>query len=59
MLISIETLVHFQCIKCNKWWSIGDAPILQKYNWFCPWCGYENILKPDITENILTIGEHL
>ncbi len=35
---SIERLNHFRCIDCNKWWSIGDAPI-EKVEWYCPWCG--------------------
>ncbi len=35
---SVEKLNHFRCIDCNKWWSIGDAPI-EKTEWFCPWCG--------------------
>jgi PHP family Zn ribbon phosphoesterase len=37
-----ETIIHFICDKCNKWWSISDAPIDEKYDWFCPWCGHEN-----------------
>jgi hypothetical protein len=35
---AIEELHHFQCGKCKKWWTIGDAPKAKK-NWFCPWCG--------------------
>lgn len=38
----IEKLSHFLCDKCNKWFSIGDAPE-DKKNWFCPWCGCELI----------------
>ena len=34
---STETLVHFQCPACNKWWSIGDADPTRRY--YCPWCG--------------------
>lgn len=41
---SIELLHHFQCIFCNKWWSVGDAPD-DKDKWFCPWCGKENTYK--------------
>ena len=41
---SIELLYHFQCIFCNKWWSIGDAPE-DKAKWFCPWCGKKNNYK--------------
>ncbi len=35
---SIETLTHFNCPHCTKWWSIGD-PDVEKTAWFCPWCG--------------------
>jgi PHP family Zn ribbon phosphoesterase len=38
---SVETLHHFSCGKCKKWWSIGDAP-KEKTEWFCPWCGEGN-----------------
>jgi len=38
---SVETLHHFMCSSCNKWWSIGDAPESKK-DWFCPWCGEKN-----------------
>lgn len=39
---SLEVLSHFWCRHCEKWWSIGDAP-LEKKDWFCPWCGRSNI----------------
>lgn len=39
MSYSIEKLVHFNCDGCNKWWSVGDAPIETKKVWTCPWCG--------------------
>lgn len=39
--ISKETLYHFSCKECHKWWSIGDAPE-DKKDWFCPWCGKSN-----------------
>jgi ribosomal protein S27AE len=35
---AVEHLNHFQCGKCKKWWTIGDAP-KKKKEWFCPWCG--------------------
>ena len=35
--ISLEKISHFRCGKCNKWWSIADAP--KRDAWFCPWCG--------------------
>ncbi|MFH1610836.1 MAG: hypothetical protein ABIA91_03000 [Patescibacteria group bacterium] len=37
---SIEKISHFQCGKCKKWWTIGDASEKKK-KWFCPWCGLE------------------
>ncbi len=36
--VSVEKLSHFQCVNCNKWWGIGDAPE-DKKEWYCPWCG--------------------
>lgn len=36
--ISKETLTHFNCSSCKKWWSIGDFPKTKK-TIFCPWCG--------------------
>jgi len=47
MLTSLEKLIHFQCDHCEKWWSIGDAPIEEKKEWFCPWCGEKNHISPD------------
>lgn len=41
---SIETLFHFKCGSCLKWWSIGDP---KKTGWntkkalFCPLCGHK------------------
>lgn len=39
---SIEKLYHFRCCSCGMWWSIGDAPIESKAEWFCPWCGVKS-----------------
>ncbi|MCB0277468.1 MAG: hypothetical protein KDI06_21825 [Calditrichaeota bacterium] len=36
---SEELLTHFNCEKCRKWWSIGDAP-RDRESWYCPWCGH-------------------
>lgn len=41
MITKKEILIHFMCEYCNKWWSIGDAPIDTKKKWYCPWCGKE------------------
>lgn len=39
-----EQLSHFSCATCEKWWTIGDAPV-DKTDWYCPWCGEKNIYK--------------
>ena len=41
MLRSLEKIHHFKCKFCDKWWSVGDAPVSKKI-WFCAWCGKEN-----------------
>ncbi|MEX2405664.1 MAG: hypothetical protein WD579_03625 [Candidatus Paceibacterota bacterium] len=42
---SQETLTHFRCGKCDKWWSIGDAKNVEKKEWYCPWCGVRQTMK--------------
>lgn len=34
---SIETLYHFRCTDCDKWWSIGDFKPCKHL--ICPHCG--------------------
>ena len=42
---TIETLYHFSCEKCKKWWSIGD-PFWASYKTMtCPHCGKESKLE--------------
>ena len=42
---TIETLYHFSCEKCKKWWSIGD-PFWSSYKTMtCPHCGEESKLE--------------
>ena len=41
---SVERLNHFRCAKCDKWWSVGDAPE-DKTEWHCPWCGQKQEFK--------------
>lgn len=41
-MTSLEVLSHFSCGKCSKWWSIGDAVLEDRTDWFCPWCGILN-----------------
>lgn len=36
-MFTIESLYHFNCSYCKKWFSIGDSA---KRELFCPWCGY-------------------
>lgn len=40
---SVEKLYHFNCAKCQKWWSVADAdhnvPPANR-RWYCPWCGH-------------------
>jgi hypothetical protein len=38
---SIETLWHFNCSCCGKWWSIGDYQLCEKSKITCPHCGTE------------------
>jgi len=33
-----ESLSHFSCGYCRKWWAIGDMS-QKKTKWHCPWCG--------------------
>lgn len=42
---SLETLTHFQCGTCTKWWAIGDV-LPNKHDWYCPWCGQQQSTKP-------------
>jgi rubrerythrin len=43
--VAIEFLSHFRCSKCDKWWSIGDAILEDRKDWFCPWCGVKNTFE--------------
>lgn len=42
MAYSIEKLTHFKCDACEKWWTIGDAPMDRSY--YCPWCGVSQVI---------------
>lgn len=44
MKVSVEHLYHFNCDRCQKWWSIGDFPWGSQSSLWCPWCGHENEL---------------
>ena len=53
--VSKEILYHFNCGKCNKWWSIADYHLLSKdvpknnkkvLNLLtCPHCGHNEEIK--------------
>lgn len=36
---SSEILVHFRCMECNKWWTIGDYVFVPNATIICPHCG--------------------
>lgn len=38
--VSIEILVHFQCLSCEAWWSVGDYD--SEVPLFCPGCGIKH-----------------
>ena len=44
-VMSVEILSHFKCDGCNGWWSIGDAVLEDRADWFCPWCGMKNTFE--------------
>ena len=62
---SKETLYHFNCGKCDKWWSIADYHLLSNNvpkkeemvpnSIICPHCGHEEqveyIYKSNETSN--------
>ena len=43
---SIETLWHFSCEACGKWWSIGDHQAHDKQELTCLHCGTKGELAP-------------
>ncbi len=43
---SKEILYHFNCGKCNKWWTIADHHLLVNDNKItCPHCGHKDVTK--------------
>jgi DNA-directed RNA polymerase subunit RPC12/RpoP len=43
---SKEILYHFNCGKCNKWWTISDHHFLSKEGLIlCPHCGHKEEVK--------------
>jgi DNA-directed RNA polymerase subunit RPC12/RpoP len=39
---SIETLYHFRCTNCLRWWSVGDFQVQQQLT--CPFCSMRSVL---------------
>ena len=51
---SEETIHHYQCRTCEKWWSIGAPPTPPKQQ-FCPWCGVmQDFAESSVDEKIDT-----
>jgi DNA-directed RNA polymerase subunit RPC12/RpoP len=43
---SIETLWHFGCGICGKWWSIGDHQMTKPSDGLtCPHCGVKQAVR--------------
>jgi DNA-directed RNA polymerase subunit RPC12/RpoP len=42
---AVETLYHFKCSKCEKWWSISNWTPKDAIN--CPECGLKAPVIPD------------
>ena len=38
---SKEILYHFNCGKCNKWWSVSDYHLLSNKVIICPHCEHK------------------
>lgn len=52
--LSKETLYHFRCKECDRWWSIADPPEEPK-ELYCPWCGVKQNFEPQLnTGGIMT-----
>ncbi len=50
---SIETLYHFHCEVCTKWWSIGDHQIdpYHPLEMTCPHCGTISLVCGEVLSN--------
>lgn len=35
--VSVETIAHYCCGACGRWWSIADAGVASRMT--CPHCG--------------------
>lgn len=65
---SDELLRHYQCCKCEQWWTIGDP---DKIDWkhkhgkfmhlvFCPACGHGTYAgKKEMVESVDATAEEL
>lgn len=52
--VAIESLYHFNCGICKKWWTIGDAHLNTSNLWYCPWCGTKQLLEETPNSRIAT-----
>lgn len=56
---STETLRHWRCGECARWWTIGgmsyaDCAYIADHGMWCPWCGRRSDVTdlPDVTEPV-------
>lgn len=42
--VSLELLYHFNCYRCQKWWSIGDFVPIAEQTVYCPHCSTPNLI---------------
>ena len=42
---SKETIWHFTCDKCSKWWSIASTEEWNPTKLYCPYCKHEHIYE--------------
>ena len=59
---SKETIWHFICDECSKWWSIASAEDWNPTKLYCPHCKHEHIYKSstekkDADQNIVTYSD--
>jgi hypothetical protein len=45
MKVSLESLYHFNCDRCRKWWSCADIKPVIGAEMHCPHCGKVNIVE--------------
>lgn len=53
MKVYLEHLYHFNCDRCQGWWSIGDFKYRPGFSIFCPHCNAEHTLPKGVKGNRL------